>query len=94
MDKAKKATQHILDNKVKVIDTYRSKFHMEPTVGWLNDPNGLIYFENEFHLFFQINPYNSLPGDMGWGHFISEDLIKYYETDVTMYPEGKENGEC
>ena len=91
MDKVKKANQYILENKDKVKDTYRSKFHVEPTIGWMNDPNGLIYFEGEFHLFYQYNPYNSLPGDMGWGHIVSKDLIKFYQTDVAFFPEGKEN---
>lgn len=94
MDKVKKANQYILENKDKVKDTYRSKFHVEPIIGWMNDPNGLIYFDGEFHLFYQYNPYNSLPGDMGWGHIVSKDLIKYYQTDVAFFPEGKENGEC
>ena len=53
MNKVKKANQYISENKNKVKDTYRSKFHVEPTIGWLNDPNGLIYFEGEFHLFYQ-----------------------------------------
>ena len=94
MDLVTKATNYIKENKKKIDPTFRSKFHMEPTVGWLNDPNGLIYFGRKFHLFYQQNPYNSLPGDMGWGHFISRDLIKYREIDTCMYPDGFEKGEC
>ena len=94
MDKVKNANIYVLNNKYKVNKTYRNKFHMEPTIGWMNDPNGLIFFDGEFHLFYQHYPYNSLPGDMGWGHFVSKDLIRYEEVDIALMPEGKENGEC
>ena len=59
MELAKKATKYILENKKNVIDIYRSTFHMEPSIGWMNDPNGLIYVDGEFHLFYQANPYEA-----------------------------------
>lgn len=87
MELAKKATKYIQENADKVIPIYRSRFHMEPTIGWMNDPNGLIYVDGEFHLFYQANPYEAKNENMAWGHFISSDLIKYREVDVALYPE-------
>lgn len=95
MELAKKATKYILENKKNVIDTYRSHFHMEPSIGWMNDPNGLIYVDGEFHLFYQANPYDAKNENMAWGHFVSKDLIKYEEIDVAIYPElDKEETGC
>ena len=89
MELVKKASQYIFENAGKVINTYRSKFHMEPTVGWMNDPNGLIYLDGEFHLFYQANPFSTKNEMMAWGHFISTDLVKYKEVDVALYPDVK-----
>ena len=93
MELVKKATKYMLDNKHKVDNTFRSKYHMEPTLGWMNDPNGLIFVDGEFHLFYQSNVYDSRPSNMAWGHFISRDLVKYIETDIALYPDGYEKGE-
>lgn len=87
MELVKKASQYIFENTGKVINTYRSKFHMEPTIGWMNDPNGLIYLDGEFHLFYQANPFSTKNEMMAWGHFISSDLIKYKEVDIALYPD-------
>lgn len=72
--------------KKKINNKYRLKYHMMPPVGWMNDPNGLVYFNNAFHLYYQYNPYNTLPGTMLWGHFESNDLIMYKDKDVAIIP--------
>ena len=87
MELTEKATRYIAENSHKVINTYRSWFHMEPTVGWMNDPNGLIYLNGEFHLFYQANPYSAHNEHMAWGHLVSKDLVKYREIDVALYPD-------
>ena len=87
MELTTKASHHIKTNAKKVNKTYRSLFHMEPTVGWMNDPNGLIYDNGEFHLFYQANPFSTKNEKMAWGHFVSDDLIKYREIDVALYPD-------
>ena len=87
MELVKKASQYIYENAGKVISTYRSKFHMEPTVGWMNDPNGLICLDGEFHLFYQANPFSAKNEKMAWGHFSSRDLVKYKEVDIALYPD-------
>lgn len=83
------ANKFIKENKKKVVKTFRNSFHMEPTIGWMNDPNGLVYANNEFHIYYQTNPYNTFPHNMAWGHFLSKDLIKYKDKGIALYPEGK-----
>ena len=76
-------------NKTKnnVISKYRQKYHMMPTVGWMNDPNGLVYYGNKYHLFYQYDPYNVKQVTMIWGHSTSENLIKFTDESVAIVPE-------
>lgn len=70
-------------------EPYRPQFHFSPLQHWTNDPNGLIYFEGEYHLFFQYNPFAEVWGHMSWGHAVSRDLVRWQELPVAL-PE--ENG--
>lgn len=68
-------------------EKYRPQFHFSPEHGWMNDPNGMVYLDGEYHLFYQYNPYGSMWANMSWGHAVSTDLTSWTYLPTVLTPD-------
>ena len=68
-------------------EDYRPQFHFSPQEKWINDPNGLVYNDGVYHLFYQYYPDSTVWGPMHWGHAISKDMLKWEHKPVALYPD-------
>ena len=68
-------------------EQHRLQFHFSPRAKWMNDPNGMFFYEGEYHLFYQYYPDSTVWGPMHWGHAISTDLVHWQHLPIALYPD-------
>jgi hypothetical protein len=69
-------------------ELYRPQYHFTPSLNWMNDPNGLLYYKGIYHLFYQYNPGETTWGAMSWGHATSSDLTHWEHQPAPSKPVG------
>ena len=82
---------HQADLKVKeaaaeLKDTYRLHYHLMPQANWMNDPNGLVYFQGYYHVFYQHHPFSPQWGTMDWGHALTRDFLTWEHLPIALTP--------
>ena len=79
--------ENTLTNNQYYKEKHRPQFHFSPEANWMNDPNGMVYYEGEYHLFYQYYPDATVWGPMHWGHAVSKDLVHWEHLPIALYPD-------
>ncbi len=86
-------SDQIVGHETLYTESLRPQYHFTSRRGWFNDPNGLIWYEGVYHLFYQHNPMSVFWGNMSWGHATSPDLVHWQEQPHVLFPLAT-TGEC
>lgn len=75
------------DTKTTYNEPHRPQYHFSPDSMWMNDPNGMVYHQGVYHLFYQYYPDSNVWGPMHWGHAVSKDMIRWEHKPIALYPD-------
>ncbi len=81
------ANAYIVENLNRINPQFKPNIHFSAPIGWINDPNGFVYFRGEYHLFYQYYPYGSFWGPMHWGHAKTKDFVSWEHLPVALAPD-------
>ncbi|MCQ4104833.1 glycoside hydrolase family 32 protein [Erwinia persicina] len=85
------AEQALIRQRDQITLRWYPRYHLAPQAGWMNDPNGLVWFDGWYHAFYQHHPYSTQWGPMHWGHARSLDMVNWEHLPVALAPEGPED---
>lgn len=86
-EKIDSVQNYVEQNKQSVLGApMRQTWHFMPEIGWMNDPNGLIFYKGQYHIFYQFYPYDGFWGMMHWGHAVSDDLVNWRHLPLALAP--------
>ncbi len=86
IDKLLQAEEALQNAKKKINNRYRLGYHIMAPANWINDPNGLVQYKGEYHVFYQHHPYDENWGPMHWGHVKSKDLVHWEHLPIALAP--------
>src|SRR5687767_5106825 len=79
--------QNVFQNEPSQREPHRPLFHFTPPANWMNDPNGMVFYNNTYHLFYQYYPDSTVWGPMHWEHATSKDLVHWDHQPIALYPD-------